>query len=450
MKNQPHFNRARVWNVCAAVVVLGLALSSVVQESFRRSYLNTSPLDLPTDFPSEYIAGRLARLKSPDNLLYYPPAGHNARGISELRIDATTPYGNALCGRDCPDHFVSRPFIPPPFSAVILAPLTVLPWKTAYFVWQLLCVLMMAISLYFALHLLDDAPPSSIVMTIALAVVFLFLPFKRALTLGNIDVVLILLWVLGVSFLRRGRAIPSAFCFALGTVIKVSPVYAVPLLILRRQWRWLASYGVASVVLLALSVWKVGWTNHVVWAGQVGPALACGIKSFWNRSLPGFILGLGGPQRLLYDLPAPPGLCLFNKAVSVVCYFAFLIWCWRKRRDSKGLMFEIVLLPLVVLLVSPLSWTQYYVLAVLPLSYLWSRSREQTVAVSKVDLILLAGSTLTFGSALPDYVARALGPYGELFVMGTWVAATLALLWVGMRMYASCVAGELETARDLS
>jgi hypothetical protein len=307
---------------------------------------------------------------------------------------------------------------------------------------------MLMASLYFALRLPQDRPPSMLVMTIGVAVVFLFLPFKRSLDFGNIDVFLLFLCVLGVLLLRRGRVLPSAFCFALGTAIKVSPVYAVPLLAMRRQWRWLASYGIVSTVLLAVSVWRVGWTNHVVWAGQVAPALSCGIKSFWNRSLASFIFGLGEPQRLLTALPGPPGLCLFNKALSVGCYSAFLTWYWKQRRDSKGLMFEIVLLPLVVLLVSPLSWTYHYVLAVLPLTYLWSRSREQAVAVSKLDLILLTGSTLTLGSALPDYVARALGPSGELLVMGAWVAATVTLVWVGMRMYGSCATGGLETARD--
>ena len=71
------------------------------------------------------------------------------------------------------------------------------------------------------------------------------------------------------------------------------------------------------------------------------------------------------------------------------------------------------------------------------------------MAVSKLDLILLTGSTLTLGSALPDYVAGALGPYGQLLVMGAWVAATLALIWVGMRMYESCVPGGQEMAKGI-
>jgi hypothetical protein len=276
-------------------------------------------------------------------------------------------------------------------------------------------------------------------------VVLLFLPFKRTLDLGNIDVAVLLLWVLGVFLLHRGRRIPSALCFALGTAIKVSPVFAVPLFALRRQWSWFAWYLTWSVGLLLVSVWGVGWQNQVVWAGQVAPAVSCGLKTFWNRSLAGLALGLNDPHNLLPNLPGPYNLCLFNKALGGICYCAFLFWCWRKRQNSRGLIFELALLPLVVLLISPVTWSHHYVIAVLPLTYLWVRPREEAAVVSKLDLILLASSTLTFGSALPEFIARAFGAPGELFVMGGWVAATVALLWVGMRMYGSCV-GEKEQA----
>lgn len=449
MESQSRFNRDRFWNICAAVVVLGLALSAVVQDSFHRSYLSATPPGIPLDFPHYYVAGSLAGLKPPENLLYYPPVGHIARSYTELRTDSTTPYGRPSLLSRLPDGYSTLPFCGLPFSALVMEPLAFLPWPVAYFAWQLLCVFMTIASLYFALRLPQDGPPSVLVMAIGLSVVVLFLPFRRSLADGNIDVSLLLLWVLGVFLLRRERVIPSAFCFALGTAIKLNPVYAVPLLAMRRKWRWLASYCVVSLALLAISVWRLGWQNHVIWAGQVAPALSCGIKSFWNRSLASFIFGLAEPRRLLTALPGLPGLCLFTKAMSVACYFAFLGWCWKQRRDSKGLMFELVLLPLVVLLVSPLSWTYHYVLAVMPLTYFWSRSREEAMAVSKLDLILLTGSTLTLGSALPDYVAGALGPYGQLLVMGAWVAATLALIWVGMRMYESCVPGGQEMAKGI-
>jgi hypothetical protein len=94
------------------------------------------------------MAGRLARLKPPENLLYYPPADHIPRSYTELRIDATTPYGRPSPGSGLPDGFVTFPYCGLPFSALVMEPFASLPWHTAYFVFQLLCAFTMTASLY--------------------------------------------------------------------------------------------------------------------------------------------------------------------------------------------------------------------------------------------------------------------------------------------------------------
>jgi hypothetical protein len=440
MKSPSRFNRARTWDICAGLVVLGFTLSTLGQDSLRRSFRDDIPPVVPPDFPHYYIAGRLAKLRPPENLLYYPPADHPARIVTELRIDATTPYGRPLSEGGLPDGSVSTPFIAPPLAAIMMEPLASLPWRMAYLVSQLSCGFMMMMAVYLAIKLSQNGSQTIIFMTIAFGVASLFYPFRQTLALGNIDVVLLLLWVLGAFLFQRGHIFSSAFCLALGTALKASPVFAVPIFVMRRQWRWLACYGVWSVLLLVFSVWGVGWQNHILWAGQVLPALSCGIKHYGNRSLAGFVLGLSNPHELQMFLPASKSLCVFNKALSGICYCSFLYWCWRKRKDSIGLTFEMILLPLVVLLVSPFSWPQHFVLSMMPLTYLWVHSRGKVAGASRLDLILLAGGTLTLGCVLPDYAGRALGSPGALLIMGAWVVATLAILWVGMRMYESCVA----------
>jgi hypothetical protein len=388
-----------------------------------------------------YVAGQIAKLKAPENLLYYLPANLSSWSFLDLRVDATTPYGRAAQPNAARTPFVSYPLITPPLSALMMEPLTWLSWEKAYFVWQLLSVLMMMSSLYLALCLAQDKLPLA-VMTIALAVVLLFLPFRHVLAVGNIEFVIVLLWVLGIFALQRGHPIPSALCFALGTAIKFNPILAVPLLALRRQWRWLISYSVASAVLLALSVWRLGWQNHILWVGQVAPALSWGVKTFANRSLPGLVLAISDPHNLLTLFPSPvaPRWRLLNRVLSGIGYCGFLFWCWKQSKDSQKLPLEMILLPLVIFLVSPVSWTTHYLLAVLPLTYMWVRLRQQAVGPSNLDLILLTGSTVIMGSALPDRAAVALGTPIQLAVMAGWVASAIALLWVGMSMCRSCAA----------
>jgi hypothetical protein len=428
------FDRQRVWNVCAALVVLGLGLSFVVQESFHRSHLSATSPGVPMDFPHYYTAGKLAKLKSPNNVLYYPPIGSRAQSYLDLRYDDSTPYGGAKNWGGLPDKAVTRPFDAPPFAALMMEPLAFLPWKTAYFALQLLGIALAAASVYLLLRLSQQNPAPISVFAVVLAMVYLFMPFNRTVAYGNIDVEILFLWVAGIFLLGRQRLLPSALCFALGTAIKITPAFALPLFVMRRQWKWLAWYGICAAAVLGFSVWRVGWENHVLWACQVAPALSGGMKGFYNRSLAGFVFALSGPHTLLQDLPGPKSLRLLNKTLDGACYCAFLFWCWRKRNDAGNFTAEIVLLPVVILLISPLSWPQHYVITVLPLTFLWIRAREPQTGVSNFDLALLAFCTLTFGSALPEFIARALGAPAELLLMAAWVAATVALLWVGVRM----------------
>jgi hypothetical protein len=426
---QPIERRVRAWNICAAVAIIWLAISPLIQESFQRSFRN-GETSVPLDFITEYTAGYVASLKAPDNLLYYVPE-RRPWSFLELRTDATTPWGK-LAQLGVPP--VRYPYISPPLDAFLLRPLSVLPWHKAYFVWQLLCVLMMGASVYLALRLVQDGLPPA-VMAAAIAVAFLFHPLRTVINAGNIDIAILFIWVLGVYALQRRNEFLSASCFALGTAIKFNPVLAVPLLALQRKWRWLLGYVLVSLSLLALSIGSLGWKNHLVWARQVAPEISRGISNFSNRSLPGFLFALGDARNLHMYPSHLPSWSSLGSVLSAIGYVGFLFWCWRQRKDSKALSFELILLPLIILLFSPYCWTLYYVLAIPILIHMWVRSRAPSANSTNLDLILLTASTMLIGSILPDAAALALGLRFELLLMGGWVAATGALMWVGMSMY---------------
>ena len=101
-------------------------------------------------------------------------------------------------------------------------------------------------------------------------------------------------------------------------------------------------------------------------------------------------------------------LGLFEKACSLAIGLGFIFWCWRKRRDAKGLMDELILLPLIYLLTAPFTWAHHYVLAILPLTYLWAKVRE----VTRPELVALSLGTLALGTELPMYSAAFL-PVGK-------------------------------------
>jgi hypothetical protein len=112
----------------------------------------------------------------------------------------------------------------------------------------------------------------------------------------------------------------------------------------------------------------------------------------------------------------------------------FIYWCWRKGRDARGLIDELILLPLVYLLAAPFSWPHHFALAILPLMYFWMKAREATSS----ELMALSLSTLVLGTELPMYIAR-FSPWASpsliIAATGLWPAATVAILWASARIY---------------
>jgi len=424
----------RRWYIFACLTILGLALTSNIESSVERAFLQEDDL-IPGDFPVFYLGGKVA-LERGATLLYYPPPDPS-RGYTLLYQDPgdRTPWAQMLRANG-----FSRMlrFITPPFSAVLMAPLALLPWQSAYIVWQILTIILAAATIFLSLRLLAPGPSLEMFVLMFGAACFFF-PLRNTLACGQVNVNILFLWTLGVYLLKQQRPMASALCFALGTVTKISPIVAVPLLALRRQWRWLAAYVAGVVAFTGVSIWRVGWQTHLTWLTVIYPNISSGVGNIINRSFAGLVDALCGPRYFAnfsttIEWPVPHGLSLFEKACSLAIGLGFIFWCWRKRRDAKGLVDELILLPLVYLLAAPFSWSDHFVLALLPLTYLWAKAREATTG----ELVALCLSTLALGTELPMYVAAytsAGGPNLIILAIALWPTATCAIIWVGMRMY---------------
>jgi hypothetical protein len=231
----------------------------------------------------------------------------------------------------------------------------------------------------------------------------------------------------------------SALCFALGTVLKISPVVAVPFFALRRQWRWLGAYVAGVAAFTGISIWTLGWQTNKTWLTAIYPSISSGLGNTANRSFAGLVDALAGPRYFdtlvtATEWPIPHGLSLFSEVCSLAIGLGFIFWCWRKRKDDSGLVDELILLPLVYLLAAPFSWPHHFVLAILPLAYFWAKARAATSA----ELTALYLSTLILGTELPMYIAAYTLAGSRALVIAAvalWPAATCAIIWVGTRMY---------------
>jgi hypothetical protein len=421
----------RFWWFCAALVFLSLALASFTQDLLHASYLSHRT-GVPGEFLEFYKAAQLARR---GEILYYPPPDHAPRNLDELRFDRTTPYGGETYPKRPAEPPMTVPFVSPPFSALLMEPLSSLPWQVAYFEWRVLTALACFMAVFFSSRLRGDRTLALASFAAGVGVLTVFYPFKEEIYLGEIDGLVLLAWVAGTWLFLRRRPAASSFCFAVGTAIKVFPVLVVPLMLVRRQWRWLGYYLLWGSVLLGLSIDILGWPNHALWLTRVAPLLSCGFEYFGNRSLSGFIVALCRPHGMLIYPEIPRAVCWVNKALCGLLFASFLWWCWSKRKTAQALTYELLLMMLVCLVVSPLTWREYYLFAVPPLLYLWVGTYEESGQATKSEIGLLSAATLVCGTPLLDYVAAKLGLFFLLLVMGLWLGATLGLIWLGMRLY---------------
>jgi hypothetical protein len=383
--------------------------------------------DVPGDFPVYYVAAHVARQHG-DLRLYYP----FDQTFSTLL--GTVPRDTAWNRIAKADGFEkgTMAFVYPPFGALLLSPLSYVRWPLALLFWRIIMSAMVLGSIYLALLLTETTQPL-VHFVILAAAVFFFFPFTETIHQGQIDPIVLLCWVGGVYLMKEDRPVWSALLFAIGTLIKVSPVVVVGLFLLRRQWKWLASYVVWCASLLGISIWKLGWENHWIWATKIFPALSQGVPYFANKSLSALIY-----EVYLWRVPldidlAPPHLLVrILSILSLLLYGATLFYFWRRTRGTSAITYELTVLALLPLVISPVVWRHHFLLALLPLIFLWFRSRDDWR-----DSLVLAASTLAMGTVFVDYIIVAVRvPFVDLLLAALLPGISLLLLIVALANHA--------------
>ena len=287
------------------------------------------------------------------------------------------------------------PFIYPPLFAVLMRPFTFLSVRNAYFLWNCVDLLLIAASCWMVLGL--GGKKLSLRRALMLSVgVLSFYPLIHELHLGQVGGWILFLWTGSGWLLARNRIWFSALCFAAATMIKLTPVIAIPLFVFHRKWKWLAAYSCWLLVLLVFCVWQVGWAVHKEFVGQVLPSISCGAPVFQNASLFGFVqeLLLGRVFRVEEQPPTiAPVVCMVAKAVALVMYAVVMVRFYLVHRE-EGVVRQLVLAILLSLVISPISWWQHYVLSVAPLIFLWDVMRETGRNLLLMTMALVIGTNL--------------------------------------------------------
>ncbi|WP_244170327.1 glycosyltransferase 87 family protein [Amycolatopsis tolypomycina] len=263
-------------------------------------------------------------------------------------------------------------FTYPPFAAIVLAPLAVLPYWAACLALTLLTLGALAAVVVTVLRALGARCDWRRVAVLLLAAELLE-PVLRTLYAGQIDLLLLALVVLDV--LVDTPRWPRGLLIGLAAAIKLTPAVFLLYFLLRRDTRAAVTAGVTFLAATALGFLLAGadsvryWTGALWDTGRVGEPTYAG-----NQSLLGLPAKAGVPPeaRTAWWLPL----------VAVVLVLTVL--GVRRALAAGERTIALGLNALGGLLVSPISWTHHWVWAVVVLlgwAELARRTRRRGVAV---------------------------------------------------------------------
>ncbi len=314
-----------------------------------------------------------------------------------------------------PDPVTGLYFSYPPFAAVVMAPLALLPTWLAAAVWTGASVAALAAVVLLVRRALERPAPGWLVALVTVGALALE-PVWQNLTFGQANVLLMLAVL--VDLVRPERRW-SGLLVGIAAGLKLTPLVFVVLLVLigRRSAAGRAALAFAATIAVGF-VLKPGsaltyWDEGLVDVPRVGPAALA-----HNQSVYGALTRL---------LDAPPPTWVWLVVAGPVALAVLIVGAGWWRRGDRVL--GTGLGGLAMLLASPISWSHHWVWAVPIALVLWERSRWACAAWTAV------------------FVARPIvwPPYGrgreygwspaEHLVGNAYLLAALALsVWAGVTL----------------
>lgn len=263
----------------------------------------------------------------------------------------------------------------PPTSTFLCLPLGWLEYQAAQGVWVVLSLVALSISCVLILRNL--AIPWSAGWLPVAVLLFFSNPVQTDLEWCNWSSFLLLLltgvWLAG----RSGQVCWAGMFLALAVAVKLSPGFLLVYFVARGQWRvvfWTAAW---LTLLVAVSLLVLGPGTYVTYVLEVLP-LAGDLRSCsWNHSLSAFWHKLFDPGPMaagLLPLARWPAVDWTGTALSCLAITAVCLWRTRQARTQADADAAFGLTLVGCVLVSPVAWSHYLLLLVLPLLVWWRYS----------------------------------------------------------------------------
>jgi hypothetical protein len=342
------------------------------------------------DFVQEYVLARaVAERQNP-----YAP-------VDELVV--------RYFGAPLPGWSFEHPTPHPPPVALLFLPMSFLDYVSAVRVWLVLQLACVAVSVWLLARIAGKKLSPRAVCAATLVLVAWY-PLQAELRLGQLTVLLLVGLATARLLLLMGR--PYLGGAILGLTLLVKPVLwpVLLLLMLRRIWGAVAAAVLIVLVGYALSTWVIGIDRVYAYFTQVLP-IENALYRNSGRNLSLWTVGwrlFGGTNDGVEIVPVVPStLAAVIVSVAFPMAVLFIVTIWASRR--RDLDSALCLMVCVSLLVSPILWTQYLILQLIPAAYVVRRLLVRNLPLRETAAGLAVGALLlipfTWWSALADFLS---------------------------------------------
>jgi alpha-1,2-mannosyltransferase len=300
-------------------------------------------------------------------------------------------------------------FIYPPLLAFLLLPMPT--YQVAWWCWATFSIICWLVALSLLLRELSDdirQKVSVVWWPVLLAALINFPPVLSHLFWGQLQLLLLLMLVGSWLCLRRERNVAAGVLLGLVIALKIFPALLIVPLLVQRRWRCVAAAAFTATLALTLSFAAVGWDQGWFYLTRVLPDVnrLLGQYSPGNNSITSTIRNAIGNGWVTDGL----SLAIRTAIVGAVAFGA-----WRLRKNSAQ---ACALGVTMLMLVPPVIWEHYFVLAYLPWLDALSRMRRGQGVLLGLAYFLIATASLAYHTP-PNWASfvQALPLVGALLLL---------------------------------
>ncbi len=256
---------------------------------------------------------------------------HHGGRLYDYRVPGT-PYG----------------FTYPPFAAVAMLPMALLPLRAAIGVALLLNLAALAVVLRILVGA-DWRRYGWYGCALGVCALALFEPLRDTFSFGQVNILLLALVLADARLLATGPGRWAGIGIGLASAVKLTPLIFIGLLLLARRWRAAAVASAVTAAATALAAGVAPDASRFYWTEALWDTTRVGRLDYVsNQSLQGILARLGEPDRAVWA----------GAVLLVLC-----VWAVRARRAVAAGEWTtaFALTGLTACLVSPITWVHHLV-----------------------------------------------------------------------------------------